>query len=502
MLKILRHLTLLAIIPLIASCATTPPGVVASVDAERKLGEEKVPLFIASRGGLYRDAVLLRYVQGLTDKLVKSVTLPEGYAPLRIRILDTEAPSAYALPGGAIFVTRGLLGAVTSEAELAGVIAHEIGHVMRRHVAEGIAANERLVQDIISEQELRLRAAGTRSRRLSIVREELDKRMSDITTFSRAQELEADQIALEILTANGYPTKGFEQLLVRLEDWQLRRVTAMGIDSDTLAEVRRRSSYPKVTERIAALGPLTEAEPDAAAQALLMDRIDGMLFDNRYEGGVVRGGEYWNPRYDFGFDVPSNAMAQHGDGMQLLTANGLIGVRFDDIDDRSLEDLASAMGSSSGRSSLGSRMDGVISGNRVQSKRLSFSAKKQVTINGIPALTAIVKSKRGNDELVGRMTVFELDSDFVTMLGFSTDEDEADLKAVYDTIVQSARRAPVAGAMGFRRYETRRAGAVDSVSSVAAASSLDGDREATIRFLNGLGAAESIQSGEWIKTVK
>ena len=99
------------------------------VEIGREAGEQ-----ISSSMGLYADDAMQAYVQDMGARLAASSERPE--LPWTFRVLDDPVVNAFALPGGYVYVTRGLLALADDEAELAGVLAHEIGHVTARHSAE------------------------------------------------------------------------------------------------------------------------------------------------------------------------------------------------------------------------------------------------------------------------------------------------------------------------------------------------------------------------------
>lgn len=105
---------------------------------EINLGRQAVPSIIQESGGLFRDAALAAYIDGIGQKLVAASDRP--FIPPEDRsfryafhLLNSSEVNAFALPGGQIFVTRGIIARLSDEAELAAVIGHEIGHVAARH---------------------------------------------------------------------------------------------------------------------------------------------------------------------------------------------------------------------------------------------------------------------------------------------------------------------------------------------------------------------------------
>ncbi len=105
---------------------------------EINLGRQAAPSIIQESGGLFRDAALAAYVDGIGQKLVAASDRPfippeDGSFRYAFHLLNSPEVNAFALPGGQIFVTRGILARLSDEAELAAVIGHEIGHVAARH---------------------------------------------------------------------------------------------------------------------------------------------------------------------------------------------------------------------------------------------------------------------------------------------------------------------------------------------------------------------------------
>ncbi len=126
---------LLVALALLAACATNPvtgrPQVVLMSEAQEiALGKEAAPQIAASMG-LYEDDELQRYVEQIGLRMAASSERP--HLPWQFRVIDDSAVNAFAVPGGFIYVTRGILAHMATEAELASVLGHEIGHVTARH---------------------------------------------------------------------------------------------------------------------------------------------------------------------------------------------------------------------------------------------------------------------------------------------------------------------------------------------------------------------------------
>ncbi len=174
-----------------------------SDDEEVLQGRQYAPSFVAANDGIYPDAGVSDYLAGIVRHL-GAVSHRPGL-PYRLTLLNSSVPNAFALPGGEVFLTRGLLVRLEEEAEFAVVMGHEIGHVNHRHSVR--AMNDALVVGLGTS----LLAGG--------VRDERDREVAAglasvgggllLLRFSREQELESDDCGIEYAYRAGYdPRRG------------------------------------------------------------------------------------------------------------------------------------------------------------------------------------------------------------------------------------------------------------------------------------------------------
>ncbi len=192
---------------------------------------------IAGRYPVSTDTALTRYVN-LVGLTVASQD-PRGDITYHFAVLETPTVNAFAAPGGYVFVTRGALGLMANEAELAGVLAHEVGHVNRRHVINQIRKSDtmREVRDQLDLQGATLdRVVGTGANVL-------------FTGLSRGDELEADSLGLEYASAAGYDPGGLAAFVGRLA-----RHAGEGPVSELFA------THPKPDDRVGRLTAIAQRE--------------------------------------------------------------------------------------------------------------------------------------------------------------------------------------------------------------------------------------------------
>ena len=264
---------------------------------EKEIGAEAHRQVLAEFGGVYYDPALAAYVERVGHKMgEQSRTRNFDY---RFTVLDSPSINAFALPGGYIYITRGLLALLSSEAELAGVLGHELAHVIARHGAQRLSrmkAEERFCATFICDFELPV--------------------LSDMAAigmdlafggFTQDQELEADRLGIRYMQRAGYDPHSMTLFLKKLKAQTDLEAEIAGL---TLKQRKARgysSTHPLTEDRIAQSSELTgdaEGNPDTVGKRDYLVTIDGLLYGNRREYGFVTGKSYVHPIRRVAFDVP------------------------------------------------------------------------------------------------------------------------------------------------------------------------------------------------------
>jgi predicted Zn-dependent protease len=205
---------------------------------------------------LVKDEALQRYVNDVGRWLASQTERPD--LPWHFGVMDAPQLNAFAVPGGTIFVTRGLVAHMKSEAELAGVLAHEIGHVLRKHHLKAIqkGAQTALAGDALSTA-LKNNNAAARDKLISLGTEMYSRGLD------KDDELEADRLGVVIAARGGYYSYGLPTVLQTLQAMNpqdsslalmFKTHPAPGARLDALAEkmtptLDRYAGQPKVDER-------------------------------------------------------------------------------------------------------------------------------------------------------------------------------------------------------------------------------------------------------------
>lgn len=245
--------------------------------------------------GVLGDAALDEYVQALGDKLLRGVPRRFDY---RFRVVDQVEPNAFALPGGHIFVSRGLLALMTSEDELANVMGHEISHVVRRHAATRQAIERHRTRFIMPW----IRAGQDAS-------------------YSRDMERQADKEGQMLAAAAGYDPLALSTFL-----------SALG-KAERLARGSARppsmfDTHPGTTERVASnamrASEIRWHRDPALGDTRIgyLERIEGLPYGDRPESGVFQGTRFLHPVLGFQMRFP--------DGWRTANSAGSVGAMAPD----------------------------------------------------------------------------------------------------------------------------------------------------------------------------
>nr|MBC8239863.1 M48 family metalloprotease [Alphaproteobacteria bacterium] len=290
----------------IAACTVNPATgerrftAFMSPEDEKRIGADEHPKIIKQFGGAYDEVQVSGYVAQIGTGLVKVSELSEEQ--FRFTVLNSDQVNAFALPGGYVYVTRGLIALAENEAELAGVIAHEIGHVTARHTAE------RYSQAMIAN--IGLNIAGIIGSAYGAPRETAQLlsfgTQAVLSGYSREQELESDMLGVRYLGLAGYDTNAMTTFFKKMKANDELRATMTGLptgeDSFNFA-----SSHPRTTDRItqaihlANNGGPTSTRTD---RDRFLDHIDGMIFGDDPKQGVRKGRDFIHPELRFQFTVP------------------------------------------------------------------------------------------------------------------------------------------------------------------------------------------------------
>jgi predicted Zn-dependent protease len=277
-----------------------PEVTLVTVEQEKKIGEEESKK-VEQEMGLLDDTALNSYADALGQRLAKES--PRQDVPYQFHVVDMNEPNAFALPGGYVYVTRGLLALVNTEDELAGVVGHEIGHVAARHTVQRISRQGpfALITNLVSGVTgffvpvVGNIVGGVGNFAQSLV----------FSPYSRSQESQADEVGQEIAAKAGWDPVGLANFLNTLE----RQETLL---SDGPRKPSFFDSHPatpdrvkKTTKHAKDLKPASR-EPIAPSRDAFLARLDGLVVGQRAANGIIQGQSYRHPDLNFFVQFPDS----------------------------------------------------------------------------------------------------------------------------------------------------------------------------------------------------
>jgi predicted Zn-dependent protease len=459
-----------------------PPTVSAmSEKAEIKLGREQHQQVIAEMGVYDNDAVQA-YVTELGNKLAMKSDWPQ--IEWTFTVVDTEDVNAFALPGGFVYISRGILPYLNSEAELAAVLGHEIGHVTAHHGAKrqtrgtlanlGAAAAAILTgQQIIGDL---ANVAGA----------------AWVSGYGREQELEADRIGAELLARTGYDPQAMIRVVSSLkaqESAEVRRAKAEGRKPRVYHGVF--ASHPDNDQRLQeAVKAAKKVEGRATGQdqgrEAYLRKVEGVAIGTSRAQGVVRGSRFYHADMGVTMAFPTGWRVQNEKERILAVAPDRTAV------------VQVTVAAIPPRAETPRRFLVALTGG-------AMSEAEELEINGSPAFTAVLR---------GTQTPFGVRPSRVVIIQYNNQFYRIDASRG-GRAVPEADRLILSSAQTFRRLREAefalaepdrlkvvRAAPGTTMASLAQTSALKEYPEETLRLYNGYFPDGEPAAGSLVKTVK
>ncbi|HYD25990.1 MAG TPA: M48 family metalloprotease [Croceibacterium sp.] len=467
----------------LASCATVPGSDVAAgapiTQSEAQQGAQYHQEFLTEFGGAVSGPQA-----GYVEQIGQNVAAQSGLgsqSAFTVTLLNSSVDNAFAVPGGYVYITRQLVSLMNNEAELAGVLGHEVGHVAARHSARRQATAQRnsilgALGSILSGVLLGNSALGQLGQQLASTAPQLAT-----LSFSRSQELEADQLGVDYLKGAGYDPHAMATVLQSLAAQNALDAQLQGRDA-TIPEWA--STHPDPAGRVQNAARLAGNVAGVINRDTFLTRIDGLLYGDDPRQGVIEGNAFVHPDMRLSFTAP--------DGFYMINGTRAVSINGE-----------------SGRAQL---TTGPYDGNLETYVRAAFQAiggdqtqlapqtLQRTTVNGLPAVYGVarVNSGQGNVDVVVFAYEFANNQAFhfaaITPAGGS---------AVFSPMFNSMRRITQAEAAQVipRRLDVVTAGRNDTVASLAGRMAYANAQVERFRVLNGLAGNAQVVPGEKYKIV-
>ncbi len=427
---------------------------------------------LASYGGVYNNPALQVDIENTVARLVAASERPD--LKYQVTMLNSQAINAFALPNGQLYISRGLIALAADRAELASVLAHEMGHVIARHAAirEEQVRQTALIGQVVSEvlSDPQMGALALAKSRLTLA------------SFSRAQEFEADGIGVGISSRAGFDSFGAARFLTAMQrNADLKNARAKGESDAQLADFA--SSHPATPERVK--NALSNARQFSAPGNGARDRdaylaaIDGMVYGEDPSEGFARGRRFVHPKLGFTFVAPASFSLDNTSQAVLgLKDGGGEAMRLDVVSVPAEQRLSDYLKSG--------WIDNVDPG-----------SAEEFTINGFPAAAAAAKGERWSF----RLFAVRYGSDVYRFI-FAARSLTAENDRAFRESVSTFRRMSLKESAGVKplhiRVVTVKPG--DTIDSLADRMATD-HKQARFLLLNGFSASDKLKPGEKVKLV-
>ncbi|MEM7618593.1 MAG: M48 family metalloprotease [Pseudomonadota bacterium] len=446
--------------------ALLPAAKEAQVGAQEHVKIEK-------QFGKFMTGPVADYVSSVGQKVAKNTERKD--VTYRFYTIDNPLVNAFALPGGYIYVTRGLLTLANSEAEMAAVIGHEIAHVTGRHAAERMSAGA-------------LTGIGAAVVGIATSSAEIGRAASlgsnlYISSYSRSQENEADDLGIRYLARAGYDPKAMTRFLSNLDAQSKLEAEETG----RKPSFSFFSTHPMTSDRVATTTRIAAEYPnsDTINRNTFLNKINGLTYGDSASQGFARGNKFYHPEMGFVFTVPEESKIRNGQTEVAAThPNGTV-ILFDAARD------------SANPSAFDFLTQKVLKNQNAQNA-------ERITVNGLDGATASFSGKVQGKSATIRVTVVEWTPGqfFRFQMAIPSGKTSAFMNELKKT-TYSLRRLSASEKKSIRpktlRVITAPSGA--TVSSMAAKMDVDGDKRKNFLVLNGLSSNAKIRAGQPYKIV-
>ncbi len=451
-----------------------PELALVSVEQEKKIGAEEAKK-VEQQMGLLDDAALTQYLNTLGQRLADQS--PRKDVAYQFHVADMAEPNAFALPGGYVYVTRGLLALTNSEDELAGVVGHEIGHVAARHSVQKISKQGpfAVVFGIVSG------ITGLVSPLVGNIIGGIGAFTQSLVfaPYSRSQETEADRVGQEMAARAGWDPAALSAFLNTLER-----------DVELMNKGPRKPSFfdshPATPDRVAKTAEhakeLTRAtrQPISASREAFLARLDGVVVGQRAANGIFEGQAFLHP--DF------NLFVQFPEKWQL---------------ENSPEKVAAVAPDGEAAVILGAAAEGndPLDGARALEKAAKSSdivAKTQsITIGGLPAAHTQIET---DGRLKLDLTWIAHGGLIYQLAGLAPTKRFDSLQAVFHSVAHSFRPLSASERATIKEQRIRlvRAHAGETIEALASRSNSAWKKE-EVAVANGLALGDQLKDGQLLK---
>lgn len=463
------------------SMGNIPSASTPITQPEAQMGAEAHPQLLAEFGGAMTGPQA-QYVEQVGKNIAVQSGLGNAQSDFTVTLLNSSVNNAFAIPGGYVYTTRQLVTLMNNEAELAGVLGHEVGHVAARHSQRRQAA---------AQQNTLLGAAGAILSGILLGDSGIGQQISRgilqgsqmlTLRFSRDQELQADELGIQYLNRAGYDPRAMATVLQSLAAQNALDASLQGRDDARVPEWA--STHPDPASRVQTALQRAAGGTGVTNRDTFLTRIDGLVYGDDPAQGIIEGRQFIHPVFRLSFTAPQGFYMVNG--TRAVSINGQSG--------------QAQLSTGPYDGNLGNYIRSVFRALGGNQQTLAPASMEQTTVNGIPAAYGIARVNSGNGQVDVVVFAYEFsDNQAFHFAAIS----QAGRSGVFTPMFNSMRRISQAEANQVvpRRIDVVTVRSGDTISSLARRMAYDNAQEQRFRVLNGLGSGDTLQAGQKVKIV-
>lgn len=448
-----------------------------SKEQEIAMGKQSDPEIVAYFG-LYEDTALQQFIEQKGQKM--AAVSHRSDLSYEFKIVDSPVINAFAVPGGYVYFTRGIMAHFNNEAEFAGVLGHEIGHIAARHSAKqyskAMLAQVGLVAGMVIAPEFQ-QFADIAQQGVGLL----------FLKFGRDAERESDRLGVEYSTKIGYDAQEMAEFFLTLD-----RVAK---ESGAQSVPTFLSTHPDPQDRLERVTKLAaEWKKKAQVSNLQVNRnaylkmIDGITYGEDPRQGFVENSTFYHPQLAFQFRIPQGWTFQNTPQQ----------VQMAPKDGKALLVTTLAKGES-----LQAAAEAVIKNNQ-----LRVVESRQDQVNGLPAVVMIAEPTPQEGQQQGQIRaliyLIGYGGNIYQMMGISTLNDFNAYLPVFNSTVTSFGKLTDPSKLNRKpdRISVKPARAAGTLAQVLAGLQVDQDKMQELAILNGMQLEERVEQGTLIKVIE
>ncbi|MFN7116375.1 MAG: M48 family metalloprotease [Saprospiraceae bacterium] len=462
------------------SCAVNPVTgkkqlILLSEDQEKAMGLQSDPEVIASFGA-YNDEKLQNFINEKGKQMAAISHRPNlGY---QFRVLDSPVVNAFAVPGGFVYFTRGIMAHFNNEAEFAGVLGHEIGHITARHSAQQYS-NQMLAQlgliagMVISPEFAQFGELASQGLGLLFLK------------FSRDHESQSDELGVEYSSKVGYDAHQMADFFNTID--RLSGGNNGGIPDFLSTHPNPANRYKRVHE----LAKQWQQTSNVSATNLKVNRdgylrmIDGIVYGEDPRQGYVENNLFYHPELKFQFPVPQGWQFQNmASQVQMASKDGKAMIVMMLANEKSLNEAASAS---------------------IQQNQLQLRDSRNITVNGLPAIAMLAEQQNQQDGSVLRALIYliQYNNLIYKFYGLSGANDFTAASPLFENTMANFRALTDQSKINVKpeRIKIQTVKSDGSLEQALRSFNMNQNRLEELSVLNGMKLTDPVTKGMLIKTV-